>query len=145
LALNSFGAPTVGDFLSDSGNAGANYSSSESVNIANADLPAPAEVYQTERFGSNFTYTVSGLAPNSETLLRLHFAEIYFSTIGKRVFDVSHNGTLLLDDYDILTSVGKNVAIVEEFEVLSDQNGQVTLSFTSSVNNAKISAIEVFH
>jgi len=63
---------------------------------------------------------------------------------GERVFSVQIQGVTVLKDFDI---VGKakapNVAVSETFEVFVSPGEDLVIKFTSSVNNAKINAIEV--
>ena len=104
-----------------------------------------ARHYRSERYGKNFKYTFTGLEPDKAYKLCLHFAEIWFNESGKRVFNVSVNGSRLLDDYDVYAVAGgKNIAVKEEILVYANANGEVIVDFSASVNNAKISAIELY-
>ena len=76
--------------------------------------------------------------------LTLYFAERFHNQSGKRVFDVSVEGTLRLDDFDIFgQSGGKNTAITETFSNISVTDGNLTIVFDPSVDFASISAIKV--
>jgi hypothetical protein len=100
-------------------------------------------VYQTERFG-DFTYTIPNLTPGGTYLVRLHFAEIFWNAAGKRVFDVTINGTPALSRYDIFARAGgANRAIVEDVTATADRSGTLSIRYTSLVDNAKSSGIEV--
>jgi hypothetical protein len=99
-------------------------------------------VYQSERYG-NFTYTIVGLTPNAAHIVRLHFAEIYWSEIGRRVFNVSINGSQVLSNFDIFSAAGLNKALVREFSATADANGRIAVAYTTVVDNAKSSGIEV--
>ncbi|MEM7038749.1 MAG: malectin domain-containing carbohydrate-binding protein, partial [Bacteroidota bacterium] len=108
--------------------------------IANTNDPT---LYHTERFLANLGYSIPvPQAGNYE--IRLHFAEIYppNNSVGVRIFDASLEGQLVLDDYDIVADVGQFTAAVKVFTV-NVTDGVLNLDFTTSVNNAKISAIEV--
>ncbi len=83
--------------------------------------------------------------------VKLHFAEIYWGATGggpggtgKRVFSVNfEGGTAELVNYDIFAEVGAMAAVVKTFGVpVSD--GTLNISFTASVDQPKVSAIEVF-
>jgi hypothetical protein len=99
-------------------------------------------LYQTERFNGNgdLAYTFDVL-PGSYTV-RLHFAEIFFQTSGQRVFGVDINGVSAIEGLDVASEAGANTALVKEFAA-ADQEGKITISFRNSVENAKISAIEI--
>jgi hypothetical protein len=100
-------------------------------------------VYQTGRTG-NSTYTIPGFGPGSTHTVRLHFAETYFSATGSRTFNVSINGTRVLTNFDTVTAAGgKNTAVVEEFTVPASSTGDYIVSFTSVIDRALISGIEV--
>ncbi|MGD0942347.1 MAG: malectin domain-containing carbohydrate-binding protein, partial [Terracidiphilus sp.] len=68
---------------------------------------APMAVYQSARQGT-VTYTIAGLTAGSSHTVRLHFAELYFSAAGDRVFDVAINGTAVLTNFDIYKTAGAN-------------------------------------
>ncbi|HVI30548.1 malectin, partial [Phenylobacterium sp.] len=61
-------------------------------------------VYQTERYGSTFSYAVP--VANGSYSVTLKFAELYYNAAGQRVFDVSAEGALVLDNLDIFASAG---------------------------------------
>ncbi len=98
-------------------------------------------LYQSEHFGSNFSYQQD--VKNGSYDVTLKFAEIFFNDAGKRVFDVSLEDQLVLDDFDIYSEAGgQNIAVDRTFTVgVSD--GSLDLDFIASINNAKVSAIEI--
>ena len=98
-------------------------------------------LYQSEYIGQDFNY--SQAVPNGSYDVTLHFAEIYFNQSGKRVFDVTLEDQLVLDDFDIYAQAGgKDLALERTFNVeVTDEF--IDLDFLSSVNLAKISAIEI--
>ncbi len=98
-------------------------------------------LYQSEHNGQNFSYTQA--VTNGNYDVTLHFAEIYFNQSGKRIFDVTLEDQLVLDDFDILTQAGgKDIALERTFNV-NVSDGSLDLDFLSSVDLAKISAIEI--
>ena len=126
---------------------------SAAITIGAAASPAPAAVYQSERWG-NFTYTLPKLTPGASYTLRLHFAEIYFGPkmpggggVGTRVFNVAINGTPILTGFDVLAAAGSpDTALVKSFPVTADANGSVTVSFTNGkANSPKLSGLELLH
>ncbi len=141
--INAGGAAT-GTFAADAGfSGGSTYSRTAVIDMAGVADAGPAAIYQSERYG-NFTYVVGGLAPGAACTLRLHFAEIYFTAIGKRVFDVSVGGVQVLNDLDIFAVSGAaNRALVRDVPATASASGTITVTFTSVVDNAKLSGIEV--
>ena len=98
-----------------------------------------ATLYQTERFG-NFSYNLS--VPNGTYQVNLKFAEIWFTTAGQRVFNVTIEGQTVLSNFDILQQVTFNTALDKSFTV-NVTDGQLNIAFASVISNPKVSAIEV--
>ena len=75
--------------------------------------------------------------------VRLYFAETYSGTqaIGARVFDVSIEGSTVLNDYDIYADVGANKGVMKSFGVTSDNN--LDIDFGHVVQNPQINGIEI--
>ena len=109
---------------------------------------APAAVYQSERYGRDFTYTFP--VPNpGPYLVRLHFAEIFDDGAGRRVENIYINGKPVLADFDIFVAAGgMNKALVKEFPgIAPDSHGSITVRISAAPaspdQNAKISGIEI--
>jgi hypothetical protein len=113
--------------------------------------PKVPALYAVERHG-NFSYSIP-VAPGSYTI-RLHFLESFFSPlipdsychgIGCRVFDVSCNGNMLLQDFDISQAAGGAfVPVIREFHgIHPNGQGKLLISFSPKVNYAEVRAIEV--
>ena len=122
------------------------------INTSNVTNPAPAAVYQSARIGAAqasgvgapFSYTIPGLTPGANYLVRLHFAETFFTTAGSRVFNVTINGSQVLTNFDIVkASGGENIANIQQFTEAANASGQIVITFTSVTNNALISGIEI--
>jgi len=97
-------------------------------------------LYQTERYGAGYSYEIP--LSNASYRVVLHFAENFFESSGSRIFDVLAEGQTAIDDLDIYAEVGHDVALTYAFNVqVSD--GTLNLDLQASVNNAKLSAIEV--
>jgi hypothetical protein len=138
------GGGAVSPFVAD-----VDFSGGGTINHANTiDLtavtnPAPMQVYQTARTG-NVTYTISGFTAGSTHTVRLHFAETFFTTAGSRTFNVSINGTQVLTNFDIFAAAGaSNKAVIKQFTENASSTGAFSITFTSVVNTAIISGIEV--
>jgi photosystem II stability/assembly factor-like uncharacterized protein len=144
LALNS-GGSTQGSFVSDTDfSGGTTYPTTTSVDLSGVTNPAPQAVYQTVRYG-NFTYTIPNLTANAHYTVRLHFNELYWTTVGSRVFNVSVNGTQALSNYDIYAEAGgANKAVVEQLPATADSNGNIAIQFTTVVDNAMVNGIELY-
>ena len=115
---------------------------------------AEIDIYTTERSSinnanPNFGYEIP--VTNGNYIIKLHFAEIYFTGqsgkgangSGRRVFDVILEGNTVLDEYDINADVGSLTAVVKSFENITITDGIINIDFTSTINNPKISGIEI--
>jgi hypothetical protein len=82
--------------------------------------------------------------PEGRYNVKLHFAEIWDGAFGegKRVFDVSVNGTAAAQALDIFARVGARKPLVVEAEAQA-QEGRIAVEFANAVNHAKISGIEI--
>ncbi len=142
-AVNA-GGPAVGSFAADVDFIGGSTSTSTAaVDTSGVTNPAPMAVYQSRRFG-NFTYTLPGFGAGSSHTVRLHFSENFFTAAGQRVFNVSINGTQVLTNFDIFAAAGaQNKAVIREFVINANSSGQYGIQFTSVVNNASVSGIEI--
>ncbi|WP_375434373.1 malectin domain-containing carbohydrate-binding protein [uncultured Hymenobacter sp.] len=129
---------SIGNFAADQYFSGGNPSGGSNAIAGTTD----DALYQSERWGTmSYNFPVS----NGQYTVRLHFAEVYFSNPGQRVFDVAAEGTKVLTAYDILKKVPRNTATTETF-VVNVSDGQLTLAFskgTAAADEPKISAIEV--
>jgi len=128
---------------------GSTYVVSAPIDTSGVTGPAPQAVYQSERWGT-FTYALTGLTPGASYALRLHFAEIYWTSAGRRLFNVAANGQPLLTNFDVFAAAGGvNKAVVREFTAVADAGGTLTLAFApapgSPDQNAKVSGIELLH
>ncbi len=122
-------------FQADADYSGGGSSSTTDAITGTAD---PA-LYQTERYG-NFNYNIP--LANGSYDVTLKFAEIYWDAPGKRVFNVSIQGTQVITNLDIYAMAGKDAAYDLTFPA-TVTNGMLTINFTSVVDNAKVSAIEI--
>lgn len=140
------GGGAVGNYVSDQDFIGGQVALPVTVPIDTSQIanPAPQPVYQTNRYGKDFTYAISGLAPNAIYPLRLHFAETYWDKPRQRIFDVAINGNPVLTDYDILgVAGGQNIAVAPTFLAAADDTGTITIRFTADIDNAQVNGIEI--
>jgi hypothetical protein len=77
--------------------------------------------------------------------LRLHFTEDTYAAVGERVFTVTVNSSNeILTDFDIYKSTGaQHKAIIEQFNVPADANGNIAVQFITTVGSAKVDGIEI--
>ncbi len=101
--------------------------------------PTPA-VDRSERYGT-MSYSVPVVA-EAPYVVRLHLTEIWFSTAGKRVFDVSVEGQKVLVNKDLLAPGTRMTTEVVEFPARAS-DGRIDIAFTSVVNNASVTGIEL--
>ncbi len=119
-----------------------NFNEGQTAGWGTVEAEKDAALYQTERWGSDFSY-VFPVLPGAYQV-RLLFAENLMKEPGKRVFDVLLNGKTVLADFDILKEAGFNRGIERTFkEVAPDVMGNIRVRFVSKVDNGKVSAIEV--
>jgi Malectin domain len=112
--------------------------------------PKIPELYTVERYG-NFSYAIP-VPPGSYTI-KLHFMESFFGAFpnglcngaGCRVFDVTCNGVMLLQDFDVFKAAGGALRpLVRTFRHLHPNGqGKLVMWFSPKVNYAEVRAIEV--
>ena len=108
------------------------------------------DLYAGERYG-NFIYSIP--VPPGRYSVTLYFAETYWDPAsepsrrggaGSRVFNVSCNGAILLEGFDILNEAKPFQAVTHVFHNLQPNGqGKLLLSFSPVTNYAAIKAIEV--
>jgi PA14 domain-containing protein/Big-like domain-containing protein/malectin (di-glucose binding ER protein)/ASPM-SPD-2-Hydin domain-containing protein len=123
------------------------YSTTSAIDTTHASIPAgtPAALFQTERWDPPATPELQWSFPVTPGAyeVRLYFAEIYSGaqTNGARIFDVSIEGTLVLNDFDVYAAVGANKGVVKTFQVTSDAT--LTIDFGHVTENPAIKGIEI--
>ena len=112
------------------------------ANIVN--IAAPAAVYQSAQQGV-VTYTIPGLTAGSKYTVRLHFAELYYTSTGNREFDVVINGTTVLTNFDIYAAAGAgDTAVVEQFIATANSSGNIVVTFANgAINQPMFNGLEV--
>jgi len=100
------------------------------------------DLYLLYRFGENFTYNIP--VSNGSYTVRLHFAEIFQTATNQRVFSVDiEGGQGVITDLDLVASSGFGTAQIEEFTNINVSDGDMSIAFSFSIDNALIQAIEV--
>jgi hypothetical protein len=122
-------------------------STAAAIDLTHASLPAgtPMALFQTERFDKPGAPNMMWDFPVSpgQYEVRLYFAETWSGAFagGARVFDVSIEGTTVLNDYDVFADVGANKAVMKSFTIASDAN--LDVDFARIVQNPAIKGIEI--
>jgi hypothetical protein len=142
IRVNSGGSaytdPTGTVWNSDNGYTSGNGYSSWSF-ISGTTTPV---LYQSERWSSSvleYRFTI----PNGTYSVKLKFAEIYFSGVGQRVFNIVINGQLLTSAFDTVAAAGGPNIAVDRLYTVAVTNGQIDIQLVPIIQNPKISAIEI--
>lgn len=98
-------------------------------------------LYQMIRGSSAFSYLFD--IPNGDYDITLHFMEPWQSAAGERLFDVTIEGVLSLDDYDIYAVSGGQFTAVSESFSATVSDGQLNIDFTGVNRVAMVAAIQV--
>jgi PKD repeat protein len=156
--VNVGGAALAGGWLVDTATSRSPWSNAAStktgvatttsaINVSDPSIPAgtPAALFQSSRYdlsgGKNMIWTmpVNGLKTYT---VRLYFAETFFTAPGKRVFDVSINGTKVLTGFDIVAAAGgAKRGVVRTFTVTT--GSPIVITFGRKTDNPQVNAIEV--
>ncbi|RMG18564.1 MAG: DUF5060 domain-containing protein, partial [Bacteroidetes bacterium] len=98
-------------------------------------------LYQSERTAAGgFSYAIP--VSNGNYKIRLHFAEIFHTAPAARIMDVSLEGQPVLTNFDIFAEAGAFTAFTKDFPV-TIADGFINLDFSATVDQPKISAIQV--
>jgi hypothetical protein len=96
---------------------------------------------RSERYGTDFSYAIA--VENGTYDLNLSFIENFFNQAGGRVFDITVEGQLIFDDFDVWTEVGMDTLLIKTIEDIQVSDGVLDVNFKSSASNAFIQGIEV--
>jgi len=101
------------------------------VNTIN-DPSAPPQIYQTDRNGT-FTYTFGNLTPGANYRVRLHLSDPTNNAPGKRVFNVTVNGTVQ-SNIDIVGQAQSAPGRIDG--LVSDPTGATPIAATITVTDS---------
>ncbi|MCP5098633.1 MAG: choice-of-anchor D domain-containing protein, partial [Chloroflexi bacterium] len=127
-------AYAAGDFGYSGNSRDFNFSSA----IANTTDDA---LYQDVRANASFSYLFD--LDNGDYDVTLYFMEPWQSAAGERVFDVTMEGVIVLDDYDIYAVAGAQYTAVSETATVTVSDGQLNIDFSRTSRVAMVSAISV--
>lgn len=138
----------AGDFVPDPNMVEGNMNTSQAAIDTSVPDAAPKAVYQSERYGRDFSYSFP-VPKEGRYQVRLHFAEVFDDGAGRRLENVEINGKPVLTNFDIFSAAGGlNKALVKQFDGIEpDAQGNIVIRIfspdTSPDRNAKISGIEI--
>lgn len=99
-------------------------------------------LYQTERYGAELAYRYDGLEDRPYAVT-LKLCELYWTSAGKRIFDIAVNDLLFLDDVDICALVGHDAAL-DTTRIVRPDSGSISITVPAvSADFAKLAAIAV--
>ena len=125
------------DLYEGSSSMGNSYSTSSTIQAKTDN-----EIYKTERWNKNLGYAIP-VENGKEYKITLKFAEIYANAVNSRLFDVSVEGQLFLNNYDVFAAAGgKNIAVDTSIAVLVN-DGFINIELNASLDNAAIKGIVV--
>ncbi len=116
------------------------------LTIATISGTSDQTLYKSQRMKVELTYLFS--LPNGTYDVILHLAEVQDNEAGRRVMDISAEGNLVFNDFDIWVAAGgRNIAITRLMSGVTVTDGQLKLDFIRSASTVKrrpaIAAIEV--
>lgn len=111
----------------------------KNFNVLNTD---DDDLYLEYRFGENFTYNIP--VANGTYAVRLYFAEIFQTQTGQRIFSVDvEGGQGGTTNLDLVAEVGYGTAIIKEYQNIAVADGDMSLAFSFTEDNALIQGIEI--
>ncbi|WP_160148080.1 malectin domain-containing carbohydrate-binding protein [Rubripirellula obstinata] len=119
----------------------------QSIDLSDPSIPSgtPQAIFQKGRWDPGDAPEMEWEFPVSagDYEVRLFFAEIFSGNqaVGERVFDVSIENQLVLNDYDVFADVGADKGVMKSFTVTSDS--VLDIDFGRVTENPMISAIEI--
>jgi hypothetical protein len=85
------------------------------------------ELYRQQRFAyGSFGYQFD--VPDGDYQVTLHFSELWWAAPGKRSFDVSIEGRIVLDDYDVFAAAGGRFRAQLEDHHTTVNDGQLNIT-----------------
>jgi len=149
IAIDAGSSMAVAQFLPDKYFVGGGIdTTTNSINTAGVVGAAPQAVYQSARQG-NVTYTIPASAltvQKANYTVVLHFAELFWTKPGQRVFNISINGTQVLPNFDIINTASNQsnlTAVVLTFPNIPIVNGQISIGFTGVIDQPMVNGIEI--
>jgi PKD repeat protein len=145
----NWSAGTSTPFVNTGNNAGWDPVPRVNSSVPNSDDDrAPRALFDSEKWDSGEPPPMTWQFPvpsGTNVQVRLYFANRCGCTspVGSRVFDVSLEGNLVLDNLDLAARYGDQVGAMESFNVVSD--GTIDVEFGHVVENPLINGIEIIN
>ncbi len=98
-------------------------------------------LYQTERYGA-YRYEIP--VTNSTYSLKLHFAELYHTAAGARLFNVTVEGEPVILSMDLYEDVGHDTALDVTVTDVMVADESLTIELTTEIDNATISGFAIY-
>ncbi len=115
-----------------------------SIDRAYVSGVAPLAVYQQQRYNNPLSFSFSNLHALATYRLRLHAAETYETTLGRRRVNIVVNGQTLYASFDAATFVGAvDRAAAPEFTVQADAQGALSVTLNGVNGNPLLAALEI--
>ena len=143
LRLDSGSATAFTDPIGQVWAADASFSAGSiySVSSAIANTTTPA-LYRSQRYGRSFSYQLT--VPPSSYVVKLRFAELYYSSRGARRFNVTINANPVLLDFDIVAAAGAAFTAIDRAFVVPATAGQIVIQFEiGAADLPVVNAIEI--
>ena len=139
-AINSGGAKVNYngvEYQADRFNTGGTVSTTTD-NISNV---AEGALFQSELYGT-FGYAIP--VTNSTYSVELHFAEIYHTTVGKRLFNVSVEGKQEMSQVDLYSLIGADAAYTYTVNNVQVTDGKLNIDLTTLTDNATLAGFAIY-
>jgi hypothetical protein len=112
-----------------------------SVGSAITGTADPA-LYRDLRYGTGpLTYQFT--VPNGSYTVKLKFAELYYTSVGQRVFDVALNGTTAFSHLDVFAAAGAAFKAIDLSVPVTVSNGSVSIVLTPVSGLPTLNALEI--
>jgi hypothetical protein len=102
---------------------------------------SPGTLYQTERYG---TYKYEIPVTNSTYSIKMHFVELYHTTEGSRLFNVTVEGQPVVQNQDLFADVGHDTAYDVVVPTVMVADKFLTIELTGEIDNATISGFAIY-
>lgn len=99
-------------------------------------------MFQSELFAE--TITINLPVENGDYDIELHFVEMYQTANGARIFSANVEGTSVFSNLDLYMTEGHDSAYTVRVDDLAVDDEEITITLTSSADNATISGISVY-
>jgi hypothetical protein len=100
-------------------------------------------IYQSQRWNDkSLTYDFN--VQNGTYTVNFKFAELYFSSVGQRVFSIAINGQIVANNFDIVAAAGGGAKAVDRSFPVNVTGGKITIQMNAAVDDPAVNAIEIF-